>query len=194
MCKYRWHAPAHFNIWCFVEYPSARPRLYMTNEGSLPIPHTGIIALYGRVGFPLLHFHPAECVGSSLWTLARRPDARTGQFCSAWHTSRNCPLLLRPCVMMGEGYGILVLEMADYVLTGSRSKLQAVVTLSEGLRKREREGGRHSPTTVWWWFLVARWGRGNRVVTAVRQPWTHQGDEAICQMLHRDFVRVKLWP
>lgn len=50
--------------------------------------------------------------------------------------------------MMGEGYGILVLEMADYVLTGSRSKLQAVVTLSEGLRKREREGGRHSPTTV----------------------------------------------
>lgn len=42
--------------------------------------------------------------------------------------------------MMGEG--ILVLEIADYVLTGSRSKLQAVVTLSEGLRKREGEGGR----------------------------------------------------
>lgn len=41
--------------------------------------------------------------------------------------------------MMGEGYGILLLEIADYVLTGSRSKLQAVVTLSEGLKKRERE-------------------------------------------------------
>lgn len=40
--------------------------------------------------------------------------------------------------MMGEGCGILVLEIADYVLTGSRSKLQAVVPLSEGLRKRER--------------------------------------------------------
>lgn len=33
---------------------------------------------------------------------------------------------------------MLVLEKADYVLTGSRSKLRAVVTLSEGLRKRER--------------------------------------------------------
>lgn len=44
--------------------------------------------------------------------------------------------------MMGEGYGILVLERADYVLTGSRSKLWAVVTLSEGLRKRE--GGKEA--------------------------------------------------
>lgn len=46
--------------------------------------------------------------------------------------------------MMGEGYGILVLEIADYVLTGSRSKLGAVFTLSEGLKKRGREGVRES--------------------------------------------------
>lgn len=45
-----------------------------------------------------------------------------------------------PGVMMGEGYGILVLEIADYVLTGSRSKLWAVFTLSEGLKKRGKEG------------------------------------------------------
>lgn len=38
--------------------------------------------------------------------------------------------------MMEEGYGILVLERADYVLTGSRSKPQPVVTLSEGLREK----------------------------------------------------------
>lgn len=37
-------------------------------------------------------------------------------------------------MMMGEGCGILVLEMADYVLKGSRSKLWAVVALSEGLK------------------------------------------------------------
>lgn len=45
-------------------------------------------------------------------------------------------------MVMGEGCGIFVLEMADYVLTGSRSKLWAVVTLSEGLRKGERVRGR----------------------------------------------------
>ena len=45
-------------------------------------------------------------------------------------------------MMMGVGGGILVLEMADYVLTGSRSKLRAVVTLSEGLGKREGGRGR----------------------------------------------------
>ncbi len=49
--------------------------------------------------------------------------------------------------MMWVGYGILVLEIADYVLKGSRSKLQAVVTLSKGLKKRERERERHSSST-----------------------------------------------
>lgn len=32
----------------------------MTNEGSLPIPHVNIITIYGRVGLPLLYFHPTE--------------------------------------------------------------------------------------------------------------------------------------
>lgn len=39
---------------------------------------------------------------------------------------------------------MFVLEIADYVLTGSRSKLQTVVKLTEGLSKRERERWRES--------------------------------------------------
>lgn len=45
----------------------------------------------------------------------------------------------RPSVMVEEGYGIIVLERADYVLTGCRSKLQAVVTPGKGLKERGRE-------------------------------------------------------
>lgn len=48
--------------------------------------------------------------------------------------------------MMEKGYGIIVVERTDYVLTGSRSMLQAVVTLSEGLRERERERMRGKKT------------------------------------------------
>lgn len=101
---------------------------------------------------------------------------------------------------MGEGCGILVLEMADYVLTGSRSKLQAVVTLSEGLRKRGREGERERAREIGPLLLIddddcwlLGWGRGQRTLTAVSQPWTLHGDEASCQILHLD-LRVKLWP
>lgn len=140
------------------------------------------------MGLPLFHLHPAECVGSRLWTLARRPDASSGQFCSAWHTSRNFLPCLGLAWWWGRGYGILVLEIADYVLTGSGSKLHAVVTLSKGLRKREREGKRHSPATDgWWWLLCAGWGRGNRALTAVSQPWTVHGVEAGCQCCILDF-------
>lgn len=39
---------------------------------------------------------------------------------------------------------MFVLEIADYVLMGSRSKLQTVVKLTEGLSKREREQWRES--------------------------------------------------
>lgn len=170
MYEFRLHACAHLTIWCFVEYPSARPHLYMTNKcsPSLPIPHTGIITVYGRVVFPILHFYPAECVGSHLWILARWPDASAGQFCSAWHTTHNFPLLPRPSVMMGEGYGILVQEMADYVLTGSRSKLQA--NTERGIKeRREREGKTHSPTTV---MMIARWRVGEGKWGGVSCPST----------------------
>lgn len=41
--------------------------------------------------------------------------------------------------MVGEGRDMLVLEMADYVFTGSDSKPLAVVELSEGIKEGERE-------------------------------------------------------
>lgn len=52
-------------------------------------------------------------------------------------------------MMMEKGYGIIVVERADYVLTGARSMLRAVVTLSERLRgeqerERERMRGKNS--------------------------------------------------
>lgn len=53
-------------------------------------------------------------------------------------------------MMMEKGYGIIVVERADYVLTGARSMLRAVVTLSErlrggaGERERERKRGKNS--------------------------------------------------
>lgn len=55
-------------------------------------------------------------------------------------------IFLLASLMMGEGCGMLALEMADYVLTGSRSKLQAVVPLNEGLA--DRQGGEKSHCTV----------------------------------------------
>lgn len=138
---------------------------------TIPIPHTGIIVIYDTVALPLFNLHPAQCVALPPWTPARRPDASSGQFCSAWLIlTAICLALPRPSGMMGEGRGILDLEMADYVLTGSRSKLQAVFT--EWGIKEEREGGRYSPTIDGWWLLLSRWGRGNGALTAVTQPWT----------------------
>lgn len=67
-------------------------------------------------------------------------------------------------MMMGEDCGILVLEMADYVLTGSRSKLQTVVTLSEGLRKRgegERKRDLHILLLIDDYCRMERGGRGH---------------------------------
>lgn len=141
------------------------------------------------MGLPLFNLHPAECVGSHPWTFARWPDAGSGQFCSAWHTTRDFISLPGPGVMMGEGYGILVLEIADYVLTGSRSKLWAVFTLSEGLKKRGREGVRESeregksPATDGWWLRLVWWGTGNGALAAVNQPWTVHEDEASCRCI-----------
>lgn len=69
-------------------------------------------------------------------------------------------------MMMEKGYGIIVVERADYVLTGARSMLQAVVTLSESLRG-ERERERENEGKKLWLLmdddsLHAVWGRGNR--------------------------------
>lgn len=67
-------------------------------------------------------------------------------------------------VRIQEGYGIIILEGADYVLTRSRSKLQSRYTKWGIKRERERERGLR---LYEWCLLVLVGGRGSRAFTAV---------------------------
>lgn len=68
---------------------------------------------------------------------------------------RDILVAIGSVVRMQEGYGIIFLEGADYVLTRSRSKLQSCCTKWGIKREREKEFSGYMNDVCWF-----QWGKG----------------------------------